>query len=244
MSPKLAELTKNLDKFDAQDQLQFYWVLARLCLGVGDAKEGLHYGREAAKLAPNSLPLRMFLLQVARAGKDVQAGQELLAEIQKLEKNGPVSLYAAAVVDVIRHQADGADTLGDAKQKLLAAGQQRKRWSDIPVMQGVIARIEDDPDAMINYYRRAIELGDLNSSVVTPVVNSMYKDALSLDNQSQAQENLLSRSGHFDSQGAGTASRLATGNGTAGQPSELQPPGNRPGGRVCRGSGAGVEQGG
>ena len=140
---RLAELVADIDKFPPNEQVRLYWQLATVALGHGENQLGLQYGQQAAKLVPNNLRLRLFLLDVARVdvnavqnelekarAEEDQAGiqqnealsranvktaQQLVAEIDQIEGGGVVATYAQAILDLIRFQAEGADTLKQAQ---------------------------------------------------------------------------------------------------------------------------------
>ena len=99
--PELAAFAQNLDQITGtSERLQLYYQLARLCLSAGEPAQGLVYGRQAAELAPNSLQIRMFLLQVARSAMDVEAAGQMAAEIEKIEQGGAVTLFSQALYEL------------------------------------------------------------------------------------------------------------------------------------------------
>ncbi len=174
--PKFAELVEDADKFSANQRRALYLQLSQICLQLGDAELSLQYGQEAIKLVPNNVSLRLFLLDVARAAGNVSAAQQLQAEIEKLAGAGPVALYASATVDLIRHEVEGADTLNDAQKKLAEVAKQRKRWGDVPQLQGVIASIQGNEQLAVEHFRQAISLGNLNTAMVQRVVGYLYNE--------------------------------------------------------------------
>lgn len=203
---KLKELTADLeqqpDNFPEAERLQFYWQLAQLCFGVGAYDEGLQYGQQVADLAPTNLRLRMVMLDIARMARNVSAAQQLADEVQRIEGGGPVSSYADALVDVTRYsaavapafqadlenkdknqtltkeaRAENEGLLVQARQKLAEAARERPGWSNVPVLQGLIAGFQGNEDVAINYFRKAIELGDRNPSIAFRVVQALAREA-------------------------------------------------------------------
>ncbi|MHB8972306.1 MAG: tetratricopeptide repeat protein [Pirellulaceae bacterium] len=167
--PELAAFAANLDQITSpSDRYQLYSQLTRLCMSAGSPAQGLVYGRQAAKLAPNSLQIRMFLLQVARSAQDVKAAEQIAAEIEKLEQGGAVTLFSQAVCELTRYAFEQAraaeksktpqdaaamaeareakqmadEALQAARNKLLQAAQKRPNWPQVPVLLGTIVELQ------------------------------------------------------------------------------------------------------
>lgn len=229
---QLAQLATDLDDFSEFEQTQIYWQLARSCLALQAYNQGLQYAQQAAEFIPNNVRLSLFMLQMARVAGNVEAAQQLAAEIKDMERGsqqiantdkedteadkeqehdkpqlGPVTLYAQASVDVTRYQAavsaaanvakddeqaqnliqkakrDNKGFLASAQNKLRQAAQQRSTWSTIPVMQGRIAELQTEVDEtvsrtdVINFYRRAIDLGDSDPQIAYKVVQALGQEA-------------------------------------------------------------------
>ncbi len=149
--PDFAEFAQNLAKdISTADRLQLYWQLARLYSSEGDPVQGLAYGRQAAQLAPNNLPIRMALLRMALNAKDVPTAEQLAgeiakieiglqttdiqalaAEIKKIDRRKAVTLYSLALCDLTRYAANEQDTAANeqdtaANEQDTAANEQDK----------------------------------------------------------------------------------------------------------------------
>ncbi len=203
MKDAFASVTQNMENLKEQDPLSLYWTLAQLSFARSDFALGLQYGQQAAALAPNNYRLRMLMLDVARLTGNVDAAQDLLGQIQKLDSGGVNSRFAQAVVDVtsfsaaVQAAAEADKKAGDsegtrtkaAREKnlpLLAKAQTvlkevaniRSQWSNVPVLQGVVAEMQGNREEAIDFYRRAITLGDRNTTVAFRVVQYLAQKAI------------------------------------------------------------------
>ncbi|MFO7904282.1 MAG: hypothetical protein R6U98_16580, partial [Pirellulaceae bacterium] len=124
------------------------------------------------------------------------------AKPDDIAKKDAVTLYAEAAARVTRYRAallaaqeadqenedtertraekakqDNAHLLVEANDKLQRAQELRNNWSDIPVLQGVIADLQGKPNQQLDYFRHAIDLGSRNTKVAYHVVQTLAKDA-------------------------------------------------------------------
>ncbi|MHB8974023.1 MAG: tetratricopeptide repeat protein [Pirellulaceae bacterium] len=182
---QLAEFTQDVDKLPAADQeperlAQLHWQLAQLSWSQQDAPLGRQYGQQAAKLSPHNLHFRLSLLRNAMVAQDVDAAKQLTAEIQSIDKGGPITLYGQAVYDFTRYLVDkangqdGAATLSQTRDKLLQAQRLRPTWVQVPLLLGEVAREQKDDETALGYYQSAIELGNRDAATYAQVAFILY----------------------------------------------------------------------
>ena len=174
---ELAELANDVGKFTEPEQLQLYWQLAELCWSENDYPQGLGFGRRAANLAPNNLQLRLLLLQIGQLARDLETVQQVATEIETIEKGGAATLYSQAVCDFTEYLMDNKNTvaLQRARGKLLQAQQMRPNWMPIPRLLGLTAVAQNDEDAALTYFSRAVELGTNDPKIVWAVAEMLQR---------------------------------------------------------------------
>ena len=174
---ELAELANDVGKFEVSEQLQLYWQLAQLCWSENDYPQGLGFGRRAANLARNSLQLRLSLLQIAQVARDLETAQQVAAEIETIDRGGAATLFSQAVCDLTEYLLDNknAVALQRARGKLLQAQQIRPNWVPIPRLLGLTAIAQNDEDAALTYFSRAVELGTNDPKIVWAVAEMLQR---------------------------------------------------------------------
>lgn len=146
---------------------------------------------ETAELAANS------------EGPEEETGDSARETLQQLkDQQGAVTLYAQAAAKLTRYRAavaaaesaeqggdgergqrmeqakrENAPLLDQAAETLQRARRLRDNWSEIPVLQGIIAGLQGHPDEQTDYFRLAIELGNRNTNVAYHVVQTLAQEA-------------------------------------------------------------------
>ncbi|MFW6170577.1 MAG: tetratricopeptide repeat protein [Planctomycetota bacterium] len=124
------------------------------------------------------------------------------SEPDEARRKGAVTLYAEAAARVTRYRAallaaqeadrenqdseqtltekakrDHAQLLAEANQKLEQAQQLRNNWSEVPVLQGIIADLQGKPNLQLDFFRHALDLGSRNTKVAYHVVQTLAREA-------------------------------------------------------------------
>ncbi len=168
----LAKLEEGAEKFSPSEQRRLWRGLAQayMALGVLD-KAALDKARQlwerVAAEKPNDLTIQAHLFDLALLSNDDSRLEVVLREIRRLEgENGTVWRYGKAVWLVNRGQKGDKAALEEARPLLAAVAAQRPTWSRVPACQGKREVLAGNPNAAIDYYWNAIELGERNSDVL------------------------------------------------------------------------------
>lgn len=171
MPTQLNAATEGMEGFsDGEKALVWSTVAARFeQLGrFADAQRCLE---QAAALAPNSLPMRNALFELALKQNDdpgMRAAQEKILEILK-SKTDPGYVLTEVKRRIAGFAAGNVtkEELAEARPMLEAAIKQRQGLSDLHVVQGQLALVLDqNVDVALKSFEKAFELGAANLNAV------------------------------------------------------------------------------
>lgn len=181
----LADLSGDLDKFEAEDQIRLLQGLSQVYTRLGKREQVRELWQKLAELQPDNLTLKMALAEMAAREKKQQQFQSVLEQIRAVEgPGGPNGNYIEAT-ELIR-QAAADEALRKDKQRLKQelqrprrlleeAARQRPYWVAVPRAQGELEMLLGNVEAAIPHYEKAIELGENHPTVVGRVAEYYYQ---------------------------------------------------------------------
>jgi tetratricopeptide (TPR) repeat protein len=168
--------------FSPSDRLRLALPLGRLALAVQDYDLAQRLLRSVADAEPANLQIRLMLIDLVWQTGRVDDLTKPLAEIRRLEQNGPFWCYGEAVRLAIlaKQNKDKAERSAEFEQSMRQLNEARARypnWSQIPLLAAEIAEVNDvrgQRDRAIENYLEAIDLGERNPGVVSKLLNHLF----------------------------------------------------------------------
>ena len=147
---------------------------ARLLDGLADAYSRIGKAERAEQLLKRvkedrkyDLKIHLRLFDFAAQRKDDAKMQGLVEELRGIEgADGPFWRYAEAV----RLLAGASPETGRARQLLAEAAIARPGWSRVRALEGELEELEGHPEAAVEKYKQAVELGDRQPQVLRRAV--------------------------------------------------------------------------
>jgi tetratricopeptide (TPR) repeat protein len=143
-----------------------YRELAWGLLWVDDRAEAALVLEKLKQLMPKDLSSRLQLFDLALEDRRDNQVKSLIGEIRDLEGADGVWWRAAEAARSIRLAQEGNTAeLKLARQRLQEIRQRRQRWARAELLQGLIDQAEGKTEQAIEYYRKAIDLGDRSPAI-------------------------------------------------------------------------------
>jgi len=189
----LDELEKRITGLEPSDAARVLATVAAIRLAAGDREGSERLWREAAEKQPDNPLFREAVLEIAIASGDLEKARTLASQISGIA--GPESARsraAEASVKILQaRQALGriraasseplqrlpdevTRLLDEARSTLIAAENERPRWSSLQTMFAEIDELRGDRTAAIERLRRAITVGSTNPAIVRRLVAMLY----------------------------------------------------------------------
>jgi tetratricopeptide (TPR) repeat protein len=165
---KLAETRRNLPAADRPALLD---QLGSAEIRLGQSKLARQYWRELADLQPDNVAVRFGLFDLALAAGDHDDARKLVDEIHKVEGDEGLSWQfarAALLIDKLRRGA--SENLDEARRIADEISRRRPRGAGGFALSGEIAELAGSIEQAIEAYTRAIELGNVQPSLVRRLV--------------------------------------------------------------------------
>lgn len=154
----LLALAENAGAFAKPDRSRLYSGLAELLAAVGHRPAAVELYTRAAAESPFDIAIRASLFDLALAEKRADLQAKMLAEITALEgTDGPVRIVAEVTRDLSNLKpGDPTTAIRDRLKLALAA---RENWGRVHALLGDLAQLDGKPDAALDHYRKALDLG-------------------------------------------------------------------------------------
>ena len=168
---QLNAATQGMEEFSDGEKAMVWSTVAARFEQLGRYADAQRCLEQAAALAPNSLPMRNALFELALKQNDdpgMRAAQEKILEILK-SKTDPGYVLTEVKRRIAGFTAGNVtkEELAEARPMLEAAIKQRKGLSDLHVVQGQLALVLDqNVDAALKSFEKAFELGAANLNAV------------------------------------------------------------------------------
>jgi len=138
---------------------------------LGELNLGRQYGRELAALQPDNLRVLLGLFDLALAAGDPDDAAGLADEIRKAEGDeGTTWQFARAALLIDKIRRGSPENLDEARALALKISERRPQWASGFALNGEIAELTGSTDQAIGYYLRAVELGNVQPSLVRRLV--------------------------------------------------------------------------
>jgi predicted Zn-dependent protease len=171
----VTRLTADVEqRFQPEERVRLLRVLASANWLLDRTAEAARLWAQVAALRPTELGVRLLQFDAALKLKDDAAMQRVIADIQRIEGNGPYEKFCRAS-RLIGLAADGGDGSGlaEARNLLAAAGARRPGWSRVPLALARIDELEHNPERMVEHLRDAVVLGERQLSIVKTTVQAL-----------------------------------------------------------------------
>lgn len=167
--------------FSESDRLDLLFPMGQLAFSVADYDLSEQLWQKVADIEPTNLQIRLLLIDLASQRESFGKLTKLLAEVETLEPNGPYAHYGRALQlagqarrlkdEPARKSDRSAAAQSDAllDQAIVQLDEAHSRfpgWPKIPLLAAQIAESRGKPDAALEKYRAAFDLGERSPVVV------------------------------------------------------------------------------
>jgi tetratricopeptide (TPR) repeat protein len=175
----LAKLEENTSKLSPAEQAGLLAGLADLYLRADNPKEAKRLLSELAAMRPENTQVRLALFELAfltRAEGDLEP---LVREMRQIEgDNGTLWRYCQAcqiILAVQMHKAE-RDRLTEARTLLANVASRRPKWGRVALREAELTELEGNPQAALDLYQRALNLGERDPVSFRPAVYFLYQN--------------------------------------------------------------------
>src|SRR5262249_2440188 len=138
-----------------------------------EPERGLAVWTSAARDS-SDLDDQLLLADLAGRARALDVLDTALGRIRAIEgPDGPNGNYVAAAAILMRDGTHDEKELDFAKVKLRDAEKARPHWAAVPRALGMLEERRGNADEALQYFRRAIELGDRSGDTVQRVVDHL-----------------------------------------------------------------------
>jgi len=167
----VAKLAETRQQIKAADRPALLERLGSVEIRLGELNLGRQYWRELAALQPDKLRVRLGLFDLAVAAGDHAAAASLVDEIRKAEGSaGTTWQFARAALLIDKVRRGSPESLDEARGLALKISEEHPRLASGFALSGEIAELAGSTDQAIGYYLRAVELGNVQPSLVRRLV--------------------------------------------------------------------------
>lgn len=170
----------DLGRFSGLDHTRLLYGLAESHYRLGRREDARRLWNRLAELPEyrNDPRLRLFLFDLALKAKDENGMKQVLAELKRIEGGtGPFHNYCEAARLLAKARAGGdPGALAQARTHLNAAATERPNWAAIPLAQGELEELLNNPRQALTQYRRAHELGERNPRFIRRLVELLNRE--------------------------------------------------------------------
>ena len=129
------------------------------------------YGRELAELQPADINVRLTLFELAKEAGDHADAATIVEDVHKIEgDNGTFWRFARAALLIDNARRSGSQNLDEARALAAEICERQPDWWVGPSLNGEIADIAGSIDQAIDFYVRAVELGNVQPSLARRLV--------------------------------------------------------------------------
>jgi cellulose synthase operon protein C len=167
----VARLAATRQQIPDADRAAFLDRLASAEIRLGEVNLARQHGRELAALQSENLGIRLVLFDLAVAAGDQDDAAKLVDEIHNTEGDeGTSSQFARAALLIDKVRRGAPENLDEARRIATELTQRRPQWSAGFALSGEIAELAGSIDQAIKSYWRAVELGNVQLSLVRRLV--------------------------------------------------------------------------
>jgi tetratricopeptide (TPR) repeat protein len=174
--PELARLEKGLEKDTAADQERLLGALADAHLQIGEVDAARRLWGQLAERQPTNLGVRLLLFDLALQTDKPEETRRLLDEIKRIEgEAGTWWRYGEAARLIAQASKGDKEGLQQARAYLAEVVKRRRNWSRVQIAEAEIQELLGHPDAALERYQEAVELGDRQPFVIQRLVRLMFE---------------------------------------------------------------------
>jgi tetratricopeptide (TPR) repeat protein len=172
----IESLADHSDAFSADDRGQLLTGLSDLLGNAGRVPAALVLAKRAVELDPRSLRLRLAVFDLAlRAGDNDTMGETLEAMRQIEGSDGALTRYNQARRLLAAAKSGDKAVAAEARTLLTDVGTKRPAWARVPLAIARTYELEGNADKAIEYYLKAIDLGERQLPVVRLVIEMLVE---------------------------------------------------------------------
>ena len=159
---QLAALTEGIDAWSTKDKIQLWYGLAGKYFQIGRKDDALRAWTTVTELAPNDLPTRVMLFNVAHDMRDdasMQDAQKRILEV--VDPKDPTYLYTEARrrLTLLRQGELAIEELPAIMKLVSTVHKNRPNWDQLHLLQAEIAMINGKEGNALKHYQEASALG-------------------------------------------------------------------------------------
>ncbi|OWK47367.1 tetratricopeptide repeat protein [Fimbriiglobus ruber] len=149
------------------DRARLLYDLGVLYAGLGKTAEAVAVLKRSADEGPYDLAPRILLFDLALQTKDVPLQDKILSELDVLDgPDGPYRVVAELTRALPATKPGDTAHIASLRARATTAQSQRETWGRVHVILGDLDLLEGNPDAALDQYRRALELGERDINLV------------------------------------------------------------------------------
>jgi len=180
---ELSDLANGTESWTNDEKVKLFVAVGGRLLNLGYLDESHKFWIQAVQLAPNNLPIRMQLFDVALQKRDDKAMQDAQDKILELVQNKSDASYILTEVKrrIIGFGAEDVsrEELLEARKMLDTAMQQRPEWNELHVLYGqLLLVLQQDFDIAIERLNDAQKYGPTNMKVLALHVQLLSQQGL------------------------------------------------------------------
>jgi predicted Zn-dependent protease len=161
----LLGLEENLSAFQPEDRLRLLRELAEGWQRLGESAQASRVLTAIAREQPADLRSRFALVELALESSKEAEVRRLIAELRKVEGNGPLARYAEAALKVRQAQREPAKLI-EARKELDELARKHGKWGRVPLLLARIDEKERQTDRAVQHYLEALERGEARPTMI------------------------------------------------------------------------------
>lgn len=171
----LRELESGLEKLSDEDQGRVLAALAETHFQAGRKEEARRLWAAVARVRPDDLEPRLRSFDLALQGEDEGGVNEALADVRRVEgEGGTLGHYNEARRLIWRASHGDKSGLATARSELALVSKRRPGWSRVSLGMGQTWDLEGREERALEYYLRAVELGERSPDLIRRTVRLLY----------------------------------------------------------------------
>jgi tetratricopeptide (TPR) repeat protein len=167
----VAKLAQDRGRIPAADKRAFLSRLATVEAQLRELDLARQHGRELANLQPDDIPVRLALFDLALEAGDEDDASKLVQDVRKIEDDkGTFWRYAQATLFIDKARRSASRDLANARALAAEIAEHQPDWWVVPALKAEIAELEGSSDQAIEFYIRAVELGNVQPAFARRLV--------------------------------------------------------------------------
>lgn len=172
----IRKLAQDAQKFSQEERYQLVNNVAEALVRLGEIKTAMAYWDQLSREQPNNLLMRMYLFDATYAvGTDAEI-QTAIDSIHQIEgEDGSLWRFCKARLLMRQSPEPRSPQMSQARLLLNEIATRRPAWPRAPLSIAEIDDAQDNADAALKNYQRAINLGDRSPQAIRRTVQLLYR---------------------------------------------------------------------